>query len=198
MRCSISAGSGTSIHIKTYWAGRRTCVRQETCCRKLPVAQIDSSGRPALAPDRASHTSLSHIYWPSQEATESSVTKLLMDGLTVKPAAELVPLAKSWLNPAAMEATALRSEGYHVEERAYVLQCEGQAEKAEITLRATVESPVVNPALIVRNWNGGARVLVNGKPGGRIGQVFRLEGTDLVVWIELESTQPVSIRVERQ
>jgi len=163
-----------------------------------PVAQIDSSGRPALAPDRASHTSLSHIYWPSQEATESSVTKLLMDGLTVKSAAELVPLSKSWLNPAAMEATGLRSDGYHTEERAYVLQCEGEAEKAEITLHATAESPVVNPALIVRNWNGGARVLVNGKPGGRTGQVFRMEGTDLVVWIELESTRPVRIQIEPQ
>jgi hypothetical protein len=163
-----------------------------------PVAQIDSSGRPALAPDRASHTSLSHIYWPSTEATESSVTKLLMDGLTVKPAAELAPLAKSWLSPAAIEAEGLHSEGYHADERAYLLQCEGKAQNAEITLRATAESPVVNPALIVRNWNGGARVLVNGKPGGRIGQVFRLEGADLVVWIELESTGPVRIRIEPQ
>jgi hypothetical protein len=121
-----------------------------------------------------------------------------MDGLTVKSAAELVPLSKSWLNPAAMEATGLRSDGYHTEERAYVLQCEGEAEKAEITLHATAESPVVNPALIVRNWNGGARVLVNGKPGGRTGQVFRMEGTDLVVWIELESTRPVRIQIEPQ
>jgi hypothetical protein len=160
-----------------------------------PVAQFDSSGRPALAPDRASHTSLSHIYWPSAEATESTVTKLLMDGLTLKPAAELVPLAKSWLNPAAVEATGLRSEGYQAAERAYVLRCEGKAEKAEITLRATAESPVVNPALIVRNWNGGARVLVNGEPQGRIGQVFRLEGTDLVVWLELEATRPLRIQI---
>jgi hypothetical protein len=160
-----------------------------------PVAQFDSSGRPALAPDRASHTSLSHIYWPSAEATESTVTKLLMDGLTLKPAAELVPLAKSWLNPAAVEATGLRSEGYQAAERAYVLRCEGKAEKAEITLRATAESPVVNPALIVRNWNGGARVLVNGEPQGRIGQVFRLEGTDLVVWLELEATRPLMIQI---
>jgi hypothetical protein len=54
----------------------------------------------------------------------------------------------------------------------------------------------VNPALIVRNWSGGARVRVNGKPAGQIGQVFRLEGADLVVWIELESRRPVSIEIE--
>ena len=127
-----------------------------------------------------------------------NVTKLLMDGLTAKPAAALAPLAKSWLNPAAIEATGLRSEGYQAAERAYVLQCEGRTGKAEITLRATRQSPVVNPALIVRNWAGSARVLVNGKPAGRIGQVFRLAGTDLVVWIELESTQPVTIQIEPQ
>ena len=163
-----------------------------------PVAQIDSSGRPALAPDRASHTSLSHIYWASSEATESSVTRLLMNGLTLKRAGELAALAKSWLSPAPIEVTGLRSEGYQPEERAYLLRHDDSSTKAEITLRATSESPVVNPALIIRNWNGGARVLVNGKPGGEVGQVRRLEGTDLVVWIELESTQTVKVQVEGQ
>jgi hypothetical protein len=161
-----------------------------------PVAQIDSSGRPALAPDRASHTSLSHIDWPPAEATESKVTKLLMDGLTAGSAADLVPLAKSWLNPAAIEATGLRSEGYQAAERAYVLRREGGAGRARITLRATAESPIVNPALIVRNWSGGARVRVNGKPGARIGQIHRLEETNLVVWIEIESRQTVRIEIE--
>ena len=163
-----------------------------------PVGQIDSSGRPALAPDRASHSSLSHIYWPSTEATESTVTKLLMDGLTDRPAVELVPLAKSWLNPAAIEVTGLQSEGYRAAERAYVVRREGGATRAEITLRGTSESPVVNPALMIRNWNGNARVLVNGQPKGRIGQVNRLEGTDLVVWVELESTETVKIQIEAQ
>ena len=161
-----------------------------------PVAQIDSSGRPALAPDRASHTSLSHIFWPSAAATDNTVTKLLMDGLTTKAASELAPLAKSWLTPAALEATGLHSEGYQAAERAYVLVSDGSARKAAITLRATTASPIVNPALVIRNWNGGARVLVNGKPAGRIGQVRRLEGSDLVVWIELQSTEPVRIELE--
>ena len=163
-----------------------------------PVAQIDSSGRPALAPDRASHTSLSHIYWPASGTTETTVTKLLMDGLTTKPAAELAALGKSWLHPAAIEATGLRSEGYQAAERAYVLRCEGAARKVGITLTATAESPLVNPVLIVRDWNSGARVLVNGKPAGKLGQVPHLEGTDLVVWIELESMQPVRIQIEPQ
>jgi hypothetical protein len=37
---------------------------------------------------------------------------------------------------------------------------------------------------------------VNGKPEARIGQIHRLEETDLVVWIELESRLPVSIEID--
>jgi hypothetical protein len=161
-----------------------------------PVAQIDSSGRPALAPDRASHTSLSHIYWPSAAAEGETITKLLMAGLTRRPAAALAPLAKSWLNPPAISADGLRSEGYRQEERAYSLTREGAAGKASITLQGSADSPVVNPAFVVRGWSGRARVLVNGKPAGRTGTIERLEGSDLIVWIELESVQPVRIEIE--
>jgi len=38
---------------------------------------------------------------------------------------------------------------------------------------------------------------VNGKPAGRIGHVSHLEGSDLVVWIEMQSTQPVKIQIEQ-
>ncbi len=41
--------------------GERTYFTFE-CWNHWPVAQIPSSGRPCLAPDRPSHSSLSHIY----------------------------------------------------------------------------------------------------------------------------------------
>ena len=47
-----------------------------------PVAQIPSSGRPALAADRAGHTSVSHIYWPTYEQDEQRISKILLTGLT--------------------------------------------------------------------------------------------------------------------
>ena len=161
-----------------------------------PVAQIASSGRPALAPDRPSHSSLSHIYWPASSATGDTVTKLLMDGLTDKPAGELAALARSWLNPAAIDAQGLRVVGYEPSERAWVLDADGKAGKAMITLHGTADSPIVNPALIVRNWSAGVRVLVDGRPGARVGEVERLEGSWLVVWVELRATSPVRIELE--
>ena len=166
-----------------------------------PVAQIPSSGRPALAPDRPSHTSLSHIYWPAQKRTAQTLTKLLMDGLTTKTAAELAPLAKSWLRPAPIEVTGLRSLGYDAAQRAYVfVRDAGFA--ATITLHGSPDSPIVNPALVIRDWdaNGRVRVRINGRPASpntiRQGKVAGLTGTEFVLWIELQSNEPVRIEVE--
>ena len=166
-----------------------------------PVALIPSSGRPALAADRPSHTSLSHIYWPVQERSERTITKLLMDGLTTKTAAELVPLAKSWLRPAPIEAVGLTSLGYDPGQRAYVLARDIGGQTATVTLRASPDSPIVNPALLIRNWDANARIRINGEPASqagqvRLGHVNRLSGTDLVIWIELRSIIPVRIELE--
>jgi hypothetical protein len=158
-----------------------------------PVAQIPSSGRPALAPDRASHTSLSHIHWPVYEQTDQTITKILMDGLTNKPAAELAPLAKSWLKPAPIEVSGARSLGYDPTQRAYVLAGEGGSNRATITLKGSAESPVVNSAIVIRNWAGGTRVT---GANARTGRVQKLEGTDLVIFVETQSTGTVRFNVE--
>ena len=176
---------------------RRTTARRPTRSfewwNHWPVAQIPSSGRPALAPDRASHTSLSHIYWPVYEQTDQTITKILMDGLTDKPAAELVPLAKSWLKPAPIEVSGARNLGYDSSQRAYVLMGEGASTRATIALKGSPESPLVNPAVVIRNWSGGTRVT---GANVRTGRVQRLEGTDLVIFIETHSTGTVRINVE--
>ena len=67
-----------------------------------PVAQVKSSGISAVAADRPSHSSLSHIEGQPYERTPTSVTKIMLDGLTNRPAAELAVLARSWASPPAM------------------------------------------------------------------------------------------------
>jgi hypothetical protein len=165
-----------------------------------PVAQIASSGRPALAADRASHSSLSHIYWGVYQKSDRSVSKLLLDGLTTKKAADLVPLAKSWLTPPRMEVSGpAHGEGYDPAQRAFVVHCEsGAAGPLAVTWHADAGSPLVNPALIVRGWPSEASVRLNGRDlapgtGLRIGHERHLDGDDLVIWLELESAQPVSL-----
>ena len=69
------------------------------CWNHWPVAQIASSGRPCVAADRASHTSLSHLHWKAYSKGENTETKILMSGLTTKSPADLL----TW-----------RSHGFHL------------------------------------------------------------------------------------
>jgi len=64
-----------------------------------PTAQKPSDGRYAVDSDLASHSFLSHCRWGPCAQTEDSMTKIMLDGLTDKSAAELVPMAKSWSTP---------------------------------------------------------------------------------------------------
>jgi hypothetical protein len=175
------------------------------CWNHWPVSQIVSSTRHCVAPDRASHSSLSHIYWEAYSTTDHSVTKLLMDGLTTKSAAELVPLAKSWLSPPKVEVKgeAFQSEGYDPTQRAFVVtrMNAGRSEAVELTLQASESSPVLNPAIVVKNWGDEAvQLKINGRAVSwdkdfRRGYVQRLDGTDLVVWIRQESVASVRIAI---
>jgi hypothetical protein len=156
-----------------------------------------------VAPDRASHSSLSHIFWDAYDATEDSVTKILMDGLTTKSATELVPLAKSWLSPpqARVESDAFESGGYDQVHRAFVVARKNSAKPAalEMTFEASEASPLVNPAIEIKKWGDSeAHLKINGKPvtwgkDFRRGYVQEFEGKDLIIWIRETSVTPLRI-----
>jgi hypothetical protein len=85
---------------------------------------------------------------------------------------------------------------YVTQRRAYEMQIEGDTTDAvEIRLEVSPESPLHNPAFVLKNW--GERevsVSVNGAnlPPGRdlrVGHLRRLEGTDLVVWLKQTEVQ---------
>jgi hypothetical protein len=171
-----------------------------------PVAGIPSTGRWAVAPDRVSHSSLTHIYWDSVERTDLGETKLMLHGMTDEPAAALVPLAESWLSPPELRAAGpgIQVEGYDPAQRAYVTTADGTANVFRATLHASDSSRAVNPAIVIKGWRTSAatvnvNVNVNGRPltGGdvRIGHVPTLDGDDLVVWIRLRTNRPVAISI---
>jgi len=168
-----------------------------------PVAQVRSSGISAVAPDRPSHSSLSHLYWEPYAQTDQTMTKIMLHGLTTKSAAELVPLAKSWLHAPEAELSdqGFRSEGYDPTQRAFIIvrQNGSDATRFRYQLQASADSPVINPAFVIKNWGERqARVSVNGKPISR-GEAFRyglvptLEGTDLIVWLQTEAEKPITV-----
>jgi len=172
-----------------------------------PVSQqIRSNGRWAVAPDRVSHSSLAHIQsWQPYEETDDGMTMIMLNGLTEKSASALLPLAKSWLSPPRMEIAGdgFATAGYDPTQRAFVLSRRDASVSSglAVMLRASEESPVMNPVLLIRRWGPSApRVEIDGRPAPlgpdvRAGHIHGLEDDDLVLWIRKESAAPVRISV---
>ena len=175
------------------------------CWNHWPVAQIASSDRPCVTSDRPSHTSLSHLFWNVSAQTENTATKILMDGLTTRSLTDLVPLAKSWISPPQLAVLrgAVQSDGYDASQRAYVLteKQPGHPDALLFALEANQASPVFHAAVLIQGWGENTfRLKVNGRPatsGPMLRTALRhhLEGTDLLIWIETETTQPLKVEV---
>jgi len=173
-----------------------------------PVAQIPSDGRFVHYPDRAAHSSLTHVYWgDSVKYGEkgSYEEKNLLEGLSNLPPKTLLTLAKSFVNPAAVTA---ESKGvtavYDPAQKAYVLtRASGRIKDMKVRLAASADSPVVHPAIVVANWSADstATIKIDGRSPSekmdvRQGVVPRANGVNaLVVWMNLESTRPVTVEL---
>lgn len=163
----------------------------------FPVTQIPSSGRPALAADRAGHSSLSHIYWPTYQETSCCLVQILMDGLTQLPARELGGLAASWRTAAKADVDSGASIAYDPSQRAYVITTHS-VKTLGITLDGSPATPVYHPAFVVDHWSGKARVSVNGKPPSSpadIGYVQTLAGEKLVIFLPVSSESKLTITI---
>jgi hypothetical protein len=164
-----------------------------------PVAQIPSSGRPALAADRPGHTSLSHIYWPISEQDDQHIGRILMTGLTTLEATQLAPLAASWRTPAQADVTDGASIRYDAAQRAYVLSG-AMPETLTITVHGSKQSPVVDPAFVLPGWSGKASVSVKSGSSDKpievkLGYVEELERSKLIAFLSIASDHDVTITI---
>ena len=165
-----------------------------------PVAQKPTDGRFAMIADRPSHSSLSHWFWGEYAMSDRSMTKLMLTGMTDKTAEELLPLAKSWYNAPEINGPENLEANYDPSQRAYVLAVEGDSRNIEFRIAATQKSPAVNPAFVIRNWGAyDVALTVNGEEisrgkNFRVGTIHTLDSSDLVVWIQYESTESFQIR----
>ena len=72
-----------------------------------------------------------------------------------------------------------------------------------MVLNATGDSPLFNAAILIRNWGDDkARMSIDGKPvaWGRAfpaAVVHRLNRTELLIWIEKQSTSPVQVTIAK-
>jgi hypothetical protein len=171
-----------------------------------PVAQVASSGISAVAPDRASHSSLSHIHWDAYAQTENSMTKIMLHGLSNTQPQELVSLARSWITPplVAVIGNAFRSDGYDATQRAFVFSNANPAENnLSFSLKGSAQSPIIDPVFIVKNWGQeDAAIRIDGHPvnwaaNARRGHESMLENTDLIVWLRLQTNRPARFELSR-
>ena len=80
-----------------------------------------------------------------------------------------------------------------------------ESEKSDFrgTLLGSSSHPIVNPALVIRNWgHGDVELWVDNRKMEK-GQEYRVghhrnqEGTDLIVWLEYTGRTEMEIRVRR-
>ncbi|MHC5075913.1 MAG: LamG domain-containing protein [Planctomycetota bacterium] len=168
-----------------------------------PVGQMPSDGRYASFPDRTGHSSLTHVYLPTYKedfGDRPYEQRLLMEGLSNKSAEELMPLAKSWLNPAQIEAVSgCKSAEYDRGQRAYVI--EASDDKIVVKIMGSEDSPIINPAFVISNWQGDASVTIDGDQlesgeDYRIGHPTTVVDKDIIIWIEGETEEEVELIIE--
>ena len=188
------------------YRGERTWYSVFPSWNHWPTSQINSSGRNASFPDRAAHSSFSHLAWPMNPAHPGDAPyqeEILMEGMSDQPAASLVPLAKSWLNaPAVTDPSGGTSKGYDQSHRAYAFAWD----KAQLNfgIAATAENPIHNLCFEIRNWpdaTTAANLKINGVaqaagPNFRQGINMDTDGTyTLLVWAGLTATTPQKFEI---
>jgi hypothetical protein len=170
-----------------------------------PVSQVRSDGRFAQAADHATSFSISQNFPTHHREDGGFEWVAMLYGATFDEPAKLVPLARSWTRPPELRVLrgAVESRGYDVGQRAYPLRCSTAGAGAELSLelRASPDSPLVNALLVLEGFGDGAvDVSIGGQrlePGRALRTGYRrtLDGTDLLVWLEKTSTEPVGVRI---
>ncbi len=167
-----------------------------------PAAMIPSDGRYCQAADRPSHFCLAWAQPRPHKGENNTYWWTWMYGATQDKPESLTSLARSWVMPPKLviHAGALDSK-YDSTQRSYVISSSNkqEIEKLKLSLQANSESPVVNPAFVIKNWGDrdvelkiDGRKIKRGK-NFRFGHRHRIEGSDLIVWLKTESTKPIEI-----
>jgi hypothetical protein len=205
-------GKGDSPYFRTYAANMAQGYREDPVptpygwWNHWPVAQIPGDGRWVVRPDHPSHFNLTtFVQWEDYARSSQTRTRIMLQGMTAKGAGDLVPLARTWLRAPKLElaSSAYKGGSYDLSERAYIIEKDTATAQAPLsfTIRAGQDSPLLNPAIIVRNWGKqkaalriDGRNIAEGK-NFRQGIVSRPGGDDLIIWLRLESEKRTDVSV---
>lgn len=177
-------------------------------CNHWPVGQAACDGRTAQAPDRPTHFLGFPISSPPVHEKDGRSWWNGLYSMTEMDMAALVFAGKSWAFAprVALKSKGFQCHGYDLAERAYQLTKDKPSADGilELTLDASEDSPVFNPAFVVRDWHPRSlKLKLDGRQvprGGdfRIGARPTLQGEDVIIWIRTKSTKPMTIELSAE
>ena len=159
------------------------------------------------SPERGYTVAIGHMlnYWHYRR-TDTSIEQIYLHGMTNTddPVKELVPLAWSWIAAPKLQMEGLENDYnqflYDPAQRAYIVPRKGRGPtELAFTLEEDddIDAPlsIINPTLIVKDWDDSDVVLtVNGKVLEQ-GEAFRVgyeqtpTGKDLIIWLKMKTTE---------
>ena len=167
----------------------------------FPVNQARSDGRWALTIDRPTHFMSSPCSDPVIHEDGKRMFWIGLYGMNDGTMNEVIRFGRSWAYAPALSlsGSGFVSAGYDKTQRCYQLENQNhKATQVELTLIGSKDSPLINPAIVVKNWNSDtAKILVNGieNKNCKVGINHQLEGDDLIIYIPLIEMTTVKITV---
>ncbi len=168
-----------------------------------PVNQARSDGRWAKTLDRPTHISSSPCSDPVIHENENRMYWIGLYGMNGLNMNDLISFGRSWAFAPKLiiSGNGTISKGYDKTQRCYQLENNNsKVGTVGLTLKGSKDSPVINPAFILKNWNSNsAKILVSGieTKNCRVGINHQLDGDDLVVYISLNEEVPVIITIKK-
>jgi len=157
---------------------------------------------------------LTHIIdWKFHERTRNTLTRVYLLGMTNADRArekvsKVLPIAHSWLRAPELliKGQGYSSLGYDRKQKAYIIRKQsGENVSKELSLRinARISSPLINPVFVIKDWGQcSAEVYINGEQLSEgsnlcVGHETSEIGTDLVLWINIESANLVTLVISQ-
>ena len=172
-------------------------------CNHWPVGQMLCDGRTVQAADRPTSFLGFPISSPPVHEKDGRSWWNGLYGMTDMTIDELTVVARSWARAPELKLKnkGFSSQGYDRSQRAYQLTCENSdgARVMECEFTATKDSPIYNIPLVIKNWGySDAELEIDGQKirqdkDFRLGHRDLVEGSNLIVWIKLQTTKPVTI-----
>lgn len=173
-----------------------------------PVGQVLSDGRVQKTPDRET----SFLGFPITDPVihigkDGRDWACSLYGMTNKSMDDLLYLAKSWVNSPKLKLISgdIRIDGYDMSQRAYIFEAEknDSHQTIQVVMKADENHPVHNLCFYLKNWGGEDVSLyinkekkIKGKDFST-GTIQTFGGEDLILWIPIFLTKPVSLQFER-